>query len=367
MKTWWTLHPHDPLIARDGRPFEAGTGPARTLDMPPPSVIAGTLRTAIGWAASKEPGKFGLKSEQAREIACAGPLLAEQGENGEPGAVFLPAPRDLVLFEHAGQPTILDRHRLSPAAPPLGLRSDLPATLLPVSGVDLPDSKPARAAPAFWSLREFERWCLEPAVRSELPLSGTLPALDRETRTHLAIRADTLTAQQGMLFQTEGLRFRSKASPHEPVRELALLVGCDEPRLSRDSLLPMGGERRLSALRSCTSPRLPAAPRAGARRYRVILLTPAFFDQGAVPDRIGASTVRAAAVGRPLALSGWDIVEKGPKKVRRAAPAGSVYWVELDPDVDPAAWIRDTHLQHVSSQPQDRRDGFGLVALGVWP
>ena len=42
-----TLDPHDPVIARDSRPFGAGIR-MKSLDWLYPSVLAGSIRTAIG-------------------------------------------------------------------------------------------------------------------------------------------------------------------------------------------------------------------------------------------------------------------------------------------------------------------------------
>ncbi|BAW02883.1 CRISPR-associated protein, Cmr3 [Thermus thermophilus] len=77
----------------------------------------------------------------------------------------------------------------------------------------------------------------------------------------------------------------------------------------------------------------------------------------------------AAVVGRPLAVSGWNLKEGKPKPSRRAVPAGSVYFVRL-----PEAWgegeVRDwagkVWFRNLSEEEQDRRDGFGLAALGLW-
>jgi CRISPR-associated protein Cmr3 len=41
------ITPLDPVIARDGRPFNAGTR-MKGLDWPYPSVLAGSLRTLLG-------------------------------------------------------------------------------------------------------------------------------------------------------------------------------------------------------------------------------------------------------------------------------------------------------------------------------
>ena len=81
------------------------------------------------------------------------------------------------------------------------------------------------------------------------------------------------------------------------------------------------------------------------------------------------SIVVAAVVGRPVAVSGWNLKEGKPKPSRRAVPAGSVYFVRF-----PEAWgegeVRDwagkVWFQNLSEEEQDRRDGFGLAALGLW-
>jgi CRISPR-associated protein Cmr3 len=72
-------------------------------------------------------------------------------------------------------------------------------------------------------------------------------------------------------------------------------------------------------------------------------------------------------VPRPEVVSGWDLVKGKPKKSRRLAPAGSIYFVELNgtPE-DRRRWCDETWLACVSDAEQDRRDGFGLAALGTW-
>ncbi|MDD3622507.1 MAG: type III-B CRISPR module-associated Cmr3 family protein, partial [Methanofollis sp.] len=42
-----SITPHDPLIARDARPFGLGIN-MKSLDWPYPSVLAGSMRTMIG-------------------------------------------------------------------------------------------------------------------------------------------------------------------------------------------------------------------------------------------------------------------------------------------------------------------------------
>ena len=158
--TWWSIEPHDPLMIRDGRPFGVDTDGARSLDFPTPSAVAGTLRTRIGFDGN--PGTFGLTVAQALEISVRGPILADASSD----RMWLPAPRDAVLFEaeaHGDWP----RYRLQPGAAWADGESSLPNTLLPVEGVvALPTTKTAKDAPAFWSDTALRAWLSAPASTS---------------------------------------------------------------------------------------------------------------------------------------------------------------------------------------------------------
>ena len=78
--------------------------------------------------------------------------------------------------------------------------------------------------------------------------------------------------------------------------------------------------------------------------------------------------MQAAAVGRPLIVSGWDMLAKKPKPSRRLAPAGSVYFVDLSGVDDIEAWVRGRWMKVLPEQPnqQSRCDGYGLAVVGVW-
>jgi CRISPR-associated protein Cmr3 len=108
----------------------------------------------------------------------------------------------------------------------------------------------------------------------------------------------------------------------------------------------------------------------------VVLITPALFEEGWRPRLApgtplgpaeGVTQVRlvAACVGRPLVFSGWDLAKQQPKRTRRAAPAGSVYWLQLSgPPAARCAWIQRAWAQAASDAEEDRRDGFGVAAIG---
>jgi CRISPR-associated protein Cmr3 len=424
----WLIEPRDPLIARDGKP--ASSGRFRTLGFPFPSTLAGAVRTRLG----SGDGAFSLETaaelDALRAIPVAGPLLAELGPGDEVGGWLAPAPRDVHIL--AGQGRAATLLPLLPRTLPgtcdsLGERGLLPLAFDPAPlgphppGPPLPSpsqppgeggiaeeskllwTKPV-PAPAFWSWDRLEAWLTAPAVcqLDDLGALG-LPDLLVERRSHLAIQPGGPPQRvgiDGMLFETAGLRFlhADEEGPREEClapRRLALSVRCaggtvaGRPLALQEQLAPLGGERRLARWRRSATgwPSLPAAIRdaiVAAGRARLMLLTPAFFKDGALPAWSGVpwpgletvtATVRAACVPRPQVVSGWDLAAdnrpgraKGrAKPTRRLAASGSVYFLELHGSpADLGRWCDSVWLATVSDDEPSRRDGFGLAVLGTW-
>lgn len=377
MKTW-VFEPREPLVLRDGRTAGAGIN-MRTLRFPWPSSLAGLVRTRIG---QNEDGKFDLKAEDAHkllEVTVKGPWLVEF-ELGSPKLTdrkvkrqFLPAPSDTLWHREDAAPSKRVLRRLGPSTVPAGASSDLPEGLelvLPRSP-DVPAAKADRA-PAFFSWEAMSAWLERPQDRMEWDEQAGLDALPIEERVHVAIDPASCTAAEGQLFGCEGVSFvrRDRSGGSDRIRSFALALACDDPRLAaKRGPGHLGGERRIGHFRPVAQafPECISIP-GNARRLRLILVTPGLFGDGYKPvDGVfgGEARVVAAAVGRPQVISGWDFSAGEPKRSRRMAPAGSVYWVELAPGVDPQAFARKWWFSSLCDEAQDARDGFGLAVVGV--
>lgn len=388
-ETSWLLEPRDPLVVRDGRP-NSGRSESRVLGFPLPSTIAGGVRTRLG----SGPRGFEMQDrvEELLGVSVRGPLLVDATD---PSRIFVPAPTDAVIFvdSEAGASV----RAVTPSTMPEGVALDADlGDLLPLvlrdeaSGPSTKSGKPSRQL-TYWPWRDVEDWLSGAFARGVRASSAAdlrelfpeaLGPLERESRVHVAIGA-TGTAVDGQLFETEGLRLHGK-TPRGSDVELALRVeaGALEGRKLSEGIGPLGGERRLVRWCSTDAP-LPTIPvwlrqaaREGTRTtLRVLLVTPAIFAGGFQPSdtspllrpREGLrSKLIAASVGQPLTVSGWSLRDRKPKPSRRAANAGSVYWVELEGDADAReAWLEEVWMQNVSCDEQDRRDGWGLAALGV--
>jgi CRISPR-associated protein Cmr3 len=380
--TSWLLAPRDSLMVQDGRPCYAGQS-LRSLDFPWPSSLAGFIRSTIG--RDPKTGEFKLTPEKARQIEVKGPLLVQFDPHNEkaPPVYYAPAPQDVLWHTSADEPAVSKRYRLTPiddSKLPNGCAHDLQGKglrLLDLVSNERPKGKQTQGEP-FWRWDDLEAWLLNPIQAPDTPAKDFgLSQLVREKRTHVAINHETQTAEDSKLFGTEMLRFTrriektGKAARYE---HYALAFACDDARL-KAGIGCLGGERRLSMLSASSTP-LPPFPEdrfpKDKKLLRVILLTPAIFKQGFRPTDPPDATLIAAAVGRPSVISGWDMAatnQKGtkgaPKATRRMAPAGSVYWFQLNDGIDPVAWARSRWMTSLCDDEQDKRDGFGLCVVGV--
>ncbi len=400
--TIWIIEPHDPIIVRDGRPFNPTPGvQATSLAFPFPSTTTGGVRTRAGLV----NGSFDKSSVSAvLHIQVRGPLLVQLGshDNNEVKDWFFPAPADALLFPN-GENVLCKQ--LVPLKFDEGAYTNLNKTegnngihqLAPV-GLPLSDSndsnKPAKDAPRFWKKTFFEQWLKDPSSiiesveRTHIGHNGP----EREQRMHVSIDAERLVASEGALFGTSGLEFtHSEQHNIQNAQRLALVVAVDgenadaERRVQTmsEGLAGFGGERRMVSWRKSTT-QLPSCPKevqntvAEKKACRVILLTPACFKEGYYPTKLTESRngvtpkIEAIAIQRPQIVSGWDLAVRGPKPTRRLAPTGTVLFLSLrGSDEDIKSWVADTWMRCVSDEDQDNKDqynkdGFGLAVVGMW-
>lgn len=383
--------PHDPLVARDGRPFGVGQGNRmRGLSWPLPSVVAGSFRTAL----VKSNGGLDFSGDipqRLMQIAVAGVFPVHGSE------LYLPAPADAVAEPNENGKGMKCLHRVVPQ--PIRGGCDLPEdNLWPVMLSESQagdDFKPAEV-PAWWPVGKYAEWLLGNDVCFD---TSFLRSPLQEIRDHVCLDAERGAAAEGQIFATAGLnvtrlpRFGVDESMplHERLAEITLSGRITIPDSETAFTIgqqfgiwhPLGGERRLVHWRQAavetTGWNCPARIRstlATTTKVRMILATPAVFKDGWKPGWLTTglegelSGVKlklvGASNGRWKAVSGWSLAPpRGPKPIRRMAPAGSVYFFEVEKSGD-AAPLADLWLQSVSDDEQEQRDGFGLAVWGVW-
>ena len=399
MTTILKITPHDPLVARDGRPFGAGQGNRmRGLPWPLPSVVAGSFRTALVKGSGDDfsgttPSVLLEKVSVAGVLPCVGSQL------------YLPAPQDAVVEKNPSGNGLKMVHRVSPQ--PLDGGCDLPEErLLPVmlSESQATDEFKPEAAPAWWPISKYVQWLTgsesdyRPTWFDETFLQHPLTTY----RDHVALDSDRGAAAESLLFASANLHVGhlprylgdeavTKLPFDQRLAEVSLTARANIDhdhwrRTQVDWLHPLGGEQRLVKWRQCgqavsgwTCPPAIESALADASRIRLILATPAIFASGWKPGWLHNGLqgefngihlkLVGVANGRWKAVSGWSLADtkdqpRGPKAIRRMVPEGSVYYFTCEPGA--AANLKDHWLEPVSDAPQERRDGFGLAVWGTW-
>ena len=395
MVLYLRINAHDPLIARDGRPFGLGIR-MKSLDWLYPSVLAGSLRTMLGNA---QDSSFDDKMiESLKCISISGPLPCYEGK------IYIPPPKDLLVKEenkkreqyaHAIRPVDTGSDNWS------GSNCDLPTgDLLPAMLPKRIDDefKPAKT-PSLWSMEIMKKWLINAKGDGFISppdpekIAGSTDFLNlpqKEARTHVMIDPKLGTSKDSRLFETVGLDFSVKGQK-DKIELVARIENEDEfaDLTSKiDSFNTIGGERRLARWKAHETqegwafPSELASDFVGKNKLRMVLATPAIFSDGWLPGWLNGwpdgdipdywpkglkLKLVSACTDRWKPISGWCLErgKQGPKPIRRLVPAGSVYFFEvLNGDV--AVVAKNLWLRSVCDDKQDRRDGFGLALWGIW-
>ncbi|MBI3650821.1 MAG: type III-B CRISPR module-associated protein Cmr3 [Acidobacteria bacterium] len=398
MKTW-IIEPHDSFIARDGRPFGLITGVrAASLPFPFPSTTTGGVRTRDGLNLE---GVFDTSKEnidKVKNLSVRGALLVEIDEDEKVIQWFVHAPADALLLDAKDK----DKNRakvcrLIPKTLPTNAATNIPDDLMPLYLESKDKSKPHGYAPRFWRWDKFKKWLLAPNdCDIESLYDFGISGLPQDERSHVAIESATQASEEGKLFQTRGLEFTRQKQEKKlgTATRLALAVATDATKINK-GVASLGGERRLVSWREfqgsenifdskCPSDIVNSVVENKA--CRIVLLTPAYFEQGWKPTWIFQNNnleLKAAAIQRTQVISGWDfefvetkpdgrIIHGRPKPTRRLVPAGSVFFFKLNGNKDEIKdWISRTWMSCISDddtkhKTTPRKDGFGLAVLGAW-
>lgn len=377
--SWLFIEPSDVWLFRDSRPFAAGEGhTASTIYPPAPFTVQGALRS---WLLGREMVDWGAFRDQsdppAKAMAVRIGHPPRKGVAGSLGAfrmrgplrarliagraeILYPAPLDIYHVEdgqwRALQPgktaAIMDWNEgLSPLLPD------------PDDPIDKPDEEPGTAL-THDSLSDYlagRRFGL--SIKSEMT---------PEPRLGIAMDYAAGRAADRMLYLAE---FARLPSPTELERHGLLVEVDDALDWPSEGVISMGGEARASLVRklAATEAPEPLPATTPATRFKIVLLTPAWFAEGRRPEsgdwaaffEVPAEAKLkcvAAAVGRPLYLGGWDAARGGHKPLRGFVPPGSVFYFEAGQPVTLPAAFTQTPPGELSFPGQ----GLGAFVAGLW-
>jgi CRISPR-associated protein Cmr3 len=366
------IQPHDVLLFRDGKPFSAGTDiRARSLFPPTPFTLQGTIRARILFSSGVSPADYvqgttpaaqqlrnliGSPQGSYGQLRLRGPFLAKQ-ENGQ-WVRYFPLPADVVCLK--GIYTLLQPLKDPP------WRSNLPDHFQTPWIRTTEHLKEARG----WISEEVLRAYLEGKAPQEVHEESEF--VEREHRLGIAMERTRRTVRESYLYLAEFLRLK------EDVAFWVDVEGLSETDLGgKRGFLQLGGEARAAdyqvqdpAVGSLLTP-----PNPLPRRFKVVLLTPAWFSGGWQPQNgnwgqffSGSVRLVSAIIPRYQAIGG-AYVDDGRRKgafqkpMRRFVPAGSVYFFEHD---GAASWARKPFTETPSGEGDYGQIGFGTCLIGEW-
>ncbi len=368
------LEPLDVLFLRGNKLFGDPGSFGESLVPPWPSVAAGALRSRMladegvdlaAFAAGRFEHPVLGTPERPGAFAVASFNLARRRADGTVEILIQP-PADLVITEgEDGEPATVQA--LKPTVPAAGLMASAPFARLPV----LAEQERGKPAGGYWLTQAgWEKYLTgHTPDAAHLVKSSALWAID--PRVGVGLDADTRRAAEGRLFSVQAVAMKPG------VGFLAAVRGATPPA---DGTLRLGGDGRAAAVHAVAA-RLPEADYealASARRCRLVLTVPGIFpggwklpgmdDHGVFQLGEVRGRVVCAAVPRFEVVSGWDLAKRQPKTAQRAAPAGSVYWLE-DLKATPEA-LRKLAAEGLWGEnrddPQRRAEGFNRAWLAGW-
>lgn len=369
------IEPNDVLMFRDGRPF-AGENDhfARGIFPPSPSTIYGALRSHILSNCWSEFNKFkndqdnipedvkkeiGTPAELGSLALCQFTLAQRNGNNIEQ---LFSMPKDMVKekgFED-GKPCILTPFNLSNNR----TITDLPAGL---SNMWNSTEKPMEAVSGFLSSKEMGNYLLGAATS----ITEADKLFQTEERTGIQKSRKTRSAETGRLYSVEYFRMSESSGFAVEVENTKLL-----PELGTSGILRLGGDNRSARYAAESWDEIPIEPIkkkiAETKRFKLMLTTPAIFKKGWLPDWISADTMQgqinginvkltSACVGKPIGIGGYDFAKNHPKVMKKAVPAGSVYYFELT-EGDVNKLFENVWLKSISDEKA--QEGFGITLIG---
>ncbi len=350
------LEPLDVLFLRGNKLFGDPGSLGESLVPPWPSVAAGAIRSRMLADAKTDLAAFARGQAPHPELGTpdapgtftvTGFHLARRLADACVEILVAP-PADLVVSD--GEGGTLSVRALAPQPVGAGkVASSSPFAHLPA----LAESTRSKPASGYWLNEAGWRAYLAGKLptSADLVKSADLWAID--PRVGVGLDAAAGRASDGRLFTVQAVAMR------EGVGFLAAITGAMPPQTGS---VRLGGDGRAAAIRpvSTALPEPDFAAIAAAKRCRLVLTTPGIFANGWLPTgvtqaadgalRFDLAGVKArvvcAAVPRAETVSGWDLARWQPKPAQRAAPAGSVFW-----------------LEDLTATPDDLRK---LAAAGLW-
>lgn len=351
-----SLQAYDTLFFGGGKPFNIGEdNRAQGIFPPAPSVLYGALQKHYldhHPTEQTEAGIDALRKHLRIKNFCLELVIAD-----EPTPLF-PLPLDLMTYKDEQE---LLAYRLGVESISSENNSLGASALLLAKDQD----RVAEVIEDGWlTKRQFQAYLANTPETIRYEQLSDL--LNQEYKVGMARNRLSFAARENMLYAA------SMTRPATMEDHLNILLEVTGKTIETASFSRFGAEGKFVNIRKRTDVAIPL-PTITDNRLKVILTTPCFFDAGAIPEWMQGVepftgkglkvNLVAAAIGKYQSIGGFDVKKGQPKPMRRAVPAGSVYYLECE---DAGALAETIHSKSIADKEKDQWQGFGIAYVGNW-
>ncbi len=330
------IEPNDVLLFREPRHFTAGRDHVARSMLPLPQTVAGAIRSKIlveqnfSQHAKDYVGYEKDEPETEDALTINGVFLWD-------GQELFATPMDVCESDHGRcftEPIRIDEFDIEFFHPP---------------------AEPCGGFVKAEDLAKYLKGKLDPETIEIKNIVG-------EKRIGVGLR-DSKTSEEHMLYTVEFLRIP------------AISVWVSNLKfLPKKGLLRLGGEGRFARYRIEEDDPFSVFEKSWEKikdeistKFRLYVATPMLIESSRKYSWNVESELRSVGIkvkdvvpliGKPVKVSGWNYAKNGPKGVKYAVPAGSVYFVEFEGELN----IDKPYLK----LGELTRLGYGLCFLGVW-
>jgi CRISPR-associated protein Cmr3 len=342
----------DTLFFRDGKPFTMGAETwGNSLFPPYPSIIYGALRSAYFSHNVNELSKANTDKDPTKNLIIKG-LYFQYGID-----IFSSAPLDYVREKDKKEDSLL----------PLNIEKLKFATSCKTAYVLKPKGNKEVELPSdAWISSIFLREYLS-GNKEEIYYIRLSNIVLSEPKIGIGRNNLTKTAEDSMLYRAGMKR----------LKDASIVVDFEELNLPEKGLMKLGGEGR-----PVYYSKMEETPVVSVNfdvkklnKIKLYLASPAVFEKGWLPDGIGENSLEGeingiklslltCAIGKPLYIGGFDMAKKEPKPMKRAVPAGSIYYFELLESYETNQLVEKLHNISILKNENYRKQGFGITYLG---
>lgn len=317
----------DTLFFKDGKPFSMGDETwADGIFPPPPSVIYGALRTAYFGEHPEDFSKVNTDEDPTKSLCI-------KGINFYDGiADYFPLPLDLVKKKNDED----DKAYLMKMnkTVPLSSSSFSENVLSPEFNDEVETVEAGMIASS--GLERYLKGIEENTIYSTLSTY-----IQSEPKVGIARDNFTHTSSEGKLYRVGMRRLAQKKEFNKVSNNLSIIVDYEGIELPEKGFIKFGAEGKIASYKVVNGKKLnidfDEVNSTKENYFKLYLLTPALFKNGWEPDvmsnpllsELGLVLI-SGCIGKPQNFGGFDMQKKMPKPMRKAVPAGSVYYFKSE-------------------------------------